>query len=101
MITLENVEFAYREFRRRNEIPVSPQSLRLITEVLNAITEDPHPRWRANELERERVANGFLERLPSLFVEIAKQDRGEMITSFAVLHWLGRNLDDICPIEKD
>jgi hypothetical protein len=101
MITLEIVESAYREFRTRNEIPVSPQSLRLITEVLNAIETDPHPRWRATELERKRVAEGFVERLPALFLEVARVDRGEVITTFAILHWLGRNLDDICPIKKD
>lgn len=101
MITFDSVESAYREFRRRNEIPVSPQSLRLITEVLNAIETDPHPRWIATDLERKRVAEVFLEQLPALFLEIARVDRGEVITTFAILHWLGKNLDDICPIKKD
>ena len=94
---------------RLSEVRVTPQATVLIKNVLDAIAEDPHPRWRfrgvdgvpnaANLREYERALTRDLpQNLGAVREQEGMGDRE--VTSFDFLHWLSKRLDGLCPFDK-
>ena len=94
---------------RQSDVRITPQATVLIKNVLDAITDDPHPRWRFRGLTEGPSAGtlidvqGTLTRdLPDILRAVREQegtgDGG--VTSFDLLHWLSKHLDGLCPFDK-
>jgi hypothetical protein len=72
-----------------------------MSDIIEAITADPHPRWRVGMEKLQDIEQEIIARLPELLHEMQEQEAVEhVITSFDVLHWLTRTLDALCPIGK-
>lgn len=77
-------------------VGVSGQAQNIIYYVVCAVETDPHPRWKERP-SRERFLDGLPEHLAAVVAEEGVEKR---VSTFDVLHWLTRNLERICPIEK-
>lgn len=97
------VRAQFEEFSRISGIKISEQAQSLLFFCLDAIESDPHPAWGIDRNYLPRLSDEMTLRLPNFLFEIIHSRRvhRDTLTTFEVLHWLGSNLDDICPIEKD
>jgi hypothetical protein len=96
------------EAAARSEINLTLQAQFLIKVVLDSITEDPHPSWRTRD--RERLTRGALEdqqqrlvrELPAILSAIGRETAilDRTLSTFDILHWLTKRLDDLCPFDK-
>ena len=69
--------------------------------AITAIREDPSPLWKDGPLEPAHVAAHMEADLPALIGRIMDEvavDR--QVTYYELLHWLGDNLDSLCPFVK-
>lgn len=85
---------------RRSRVRITRVARNVIVDILDAIERDPHPRWRGDRSQRADALQGLLADLPSLFARVSKAEATQTLTTFHVLHWLSKNLDAICPIDK-
>lgn len=106
------VEAAIRRAEALNDRRASAHSRALIHNTMSAMLVDPLPAWRESETERFSLYNRILtedqpEFLQNLFggeesVRPRSPGREEgALTYFETLHWVGRNLDRICPFRKE
>jgi hypothetical protein len=101
MATPQNVLIGIIAFQRETGLAVSSQARSLIELVINAIERDPHPAWRLARADRRQVAINIAREVAPMLRAVAGEERvSEEVTTFHVLHWLSRNLDRACPIEK-
>ena len=74
----------------------------LVSNSVSAIREDPSPLWAADARAIDREFGRTLDKLRDLLEGLASQQRVDGVVSyFQALHWVGTNLDSICPFEKD
>jgi hypothetical protein len=106
MPSLIEISAAAQEARVR----LTPQARALTKVVLEAITEDPHRGWLTRTGGQEYPSaevllaqqQALVRDLPNLFTQI-KEERTVVdgnVSTFDVLHWLSRNLDNYCPFDK-
>lgn len=86
----------------RREVSFSSASKELIIATLVAITQDPSPRWRISSPQDCTLGcSTILTELSKNLDKLASLERGTgRVTYFQVLHWLGTNLDSLCPFPK-
>ena len=102
MIERNQVDKVCDTFMEQTNIEVTGKTRELITTILSAIEEDPHPAWRVEEDVLRLEANALLEEMPLNFRRIVRQTHElERITTYHFLHWLTKHLDPLCPFEKD
>jgi|SRR5579862_8450163 len=94
---------------RVSNVRITPHAALLIKNVLEAISEDPHPRWRSSttgEAPNSATLRDFQQYvardLPRLLEGMQKEEEtgDREVTSFDLLHWLSKYLDSLCPFEK-
>ncbi len=90
------------DYSASSGVQITTSAAELVRHVLQSITEDPHPGWRASKEELEKISRDFLSDLPNLLNKLIRTDRNNsnIVTTFSILHFLGPNLDRICPIQK-
>ena len=95
-------------------VPLTPQAALLAKVVLDAIAEDPHPRWRNKKtswgdggdpprlLELNNIQMRITADLPGIFKEVQQHESDSIgeVSTFDLLHWLTKRLDTICPFDK-
>jgi len=89
IISKDQINHARGEFRREFGGEATPQTGRLIRELLNTILNEPDPRWDLSPEMREQLAYQILKELPMIFRDIAREERtGRTVSAPDVLHWL-------------
>ena len=82
-------------------IRCSVHSRVLMFNTLSAITEDPSPEWVGNSARQADVSSQMIENFPRILsVMLAEAASDGRLTFYQTLHWLGENLNSICPFEK-
>lgn len=90
-----------QQFQSSTGVRVTEHAQKLIYDVLEGITSDPHPRWRVNPTDLAGLRHQIESDLPGFLAKIMVDEHVEgVITTFDVLHWLVYNLENTCPIEK-
>ncbi len=86
----------------QRELSFSSASKDLIIATLVAITQDPSPRWRISSPQDFNLGwSKILTELPKSLDKLASLERKTgRVTYFQVLHWLGTNVDSLCPFPK-
>lgn len=109
MADRDSVENFIHLFELDHHTLVSRRAKQLIKLVLDSIVEDPHPSWNLPGQDLLEKHNDLVRRVPNFLSGVLESEHGERhsapsmkarITTFELLHWLGGNLDRICPIEK-
>jgi len=101
MAEWEQVLSVSQQHQSSTGVRVTGHAQKLIYDVLESITADPHPRWRISPTELAGLRRQIESDLSSLLAKIMVDEHvEEVITAFDVLHWLTHNLDNVCPIEK-
>lgn len=78
-------------------VPITPQATILIKTILDAITEDPNPRWRSKETkgafpefrEMRNVQSDMTRRLPDILSDVRRVEgssEAQGINTFDILH---------------
>ena len=86
----------------RKNVRFSQASKDLIVATLMAITEDPSPRWQISSPGDFTLGySKILGELPKMLEGLASREQETgVVTYFQVLHWLGINIDNLCPFPK-
>ncbi len=102
MIELDKITSICKEFSFETGIDVSEQGQIIIKDILDAIVIDPHRKWKVTKEELESEVGKFMSELSKNLNNIVKEERVvKIITSFDILHWFSKHIDQLCPFEKD
>ena len=83
------------------KILVTTHARVIIYNLLAAITDDPHPNWIAYETQRKDALDKQLYKLEERIHEIIKEEKVQKkLSTFDVLHWMIKVIDEICPFRK-
>jgi hypothetical protein len=89
------------QFVEQSGIKVSNQAKVIIGDMLEAISNDPHPNWFRYEINPDDVFQQKVEEIPFLLAQIAEVENvSSVITTWDILHWLNGRLNSICPYRK-
>lgn len=89
------------ECEQKNAVSFSQAAKTLILTTLVAITQDPSPRWQLSKHDLDNGWSAILKGMPESLEQLVSGERKtKQITYFQVLHWLGVNLDTLCPFPK-
>ncbi|MDI7261942.1 MAG: hypothetical protein QME90_18760 [Thermodesulfobacteriota bacterium] len=83
MIELERITAICKKFEKESYIGVSGHAQILMKDIFDAITIDPHPRWKVSKEELTSTVDTFVSDLPKFLDNVAKFESVEkIITSF-------------------
>lgn len=99
----EQVRIICQDFEASQGISVSPSAVKLISQILVAIVDDPHPTWRL-ELDHPLIviAESYRSAIPFYLQRIvASEGVKNRITTFDFLHWFaGSFRSKMCVFKK-
>jgi hypothetical protein len=73
----------------------------LIVSMLSAMKNDPSAYWKDAD-DRERLFTDMIVRLPAHLNQFIDEEKPlGIMTYFDTLHWISKNLDTICPFQKE
>jgi hypothetical protein len=93
-IPRQQINRARALFRRDFHKEATPEAGRVVRVLLDAIVEDPDPRWVPSQLPTHVLVERVVAELPMIFEDIAEQERTNVVRAPNVLHWLGVRIPD-------
>lgn len=91
-------------FTQETGVLVTPTTRDLAAEIISAVAEDPHPRWRVEVPQLQEFLFTYVQQSPKFLRDIQNQQKIEKrITAFDLLHWMtqGKALESwLCIIPK-
>lgn len=93
------------DFQITHNIQISKNVKTIISNILLAVIEDPHPKWISPDSKLlktpENIVSVYLLALPLLLKRIVDDEKlVNQITLFDFLHWLSDNINFLCIIDK-
>ena len=99
----QEVDKICTQFKNDAKISVSDHARELASNVLRAISQDPHPAWKVDATKLDLLTQAYLSALPMMLYQIVSSERvNDKITSFDFLHWFSKDFETMmmCIIPK-